>query len=182
MSAPRATKARKHAIIMDITTLLDKGICIPDPNQFMWIQTKQNYEKHVERTKDQKDINEEEKWAFKGRLVILFTMNQETPMPNIMLEFLNAFVIKGTYIYFGYLDKVYVIKKQMIIDVFGVCLEGYVEDLKGQVSKIVTLQALSSCRITSTNSTRDQWNAKSLSYHTLSNTLQSYLQFIKERK
>jgi hypothetical protein len=52
MSAPRATKARKHAIIMDITTLLDKGICIPDPNQFMWIQTKQNYEKHVERTKD----------------------------------------------------------------------------------------------------------------------------------
>ncbi len=49
-----------------------------------------------------KDINEEEKWASKARLVILFLMNWEAPMPNIMLEFLNTFVIKGTFIYFGY--------------------------------------------------------------------------------
>lgn len=58
-----------------------------------------------------KDINEEEKWASKARLVTLFLLNWEIPMPHIMLEFLNTFVIKGTYIYFGYQDKVYVINK-----------------------------------------------------------------------
>jgi len=63
----------------------------------------------------------------------------EAPMLDIMLEFLNTFLIKGTYIYFGYQDKVYVIIKQLIIDVFGVCVEEYVEDPKGQVSKIVAL-------------------------------------------
>ncbi len=60
-------------------------------------------------------------------------------MLDIMLEILNTFLIKGTYIYFGYEDKVYVIIKQLIIDVFGVCVEEYVEDPKGQVSKIVAL-------------------------------------------
>ncbi len=60
-------------------------------------------------------------------------------MLDIMLEFLNTFLIKGTYIYFGYQDKVYVIIKQLIIDVFGVCVEDCVEDPKGQVSKIVAL-------------------------------------------
>jgi hypothetical protein len=49
-----------------------------------------------------KDISEEEKWASEARLVTLFLMNWEASMPNIMLEFLNTFVIKGTYIYFGY--------------------------------------------------------------------------------
>jgi hypothetical protein len=63
----------------------------------------------------------------------------EAPMLDIMLEILNTFLIKGTYIYFGYEDKVYVIIKQLIIDVFGVCVEEYVEDPKGQVSKIVAL-------------------------------------------
>jgi hypothetical protein len=62
-------------------------------------------------------------------------MSWETLMSNVMLEFVNTFLIKGTYIYFGHKDKVYVISKQLIIDVFGVCVEGYVEDLKGHVSK-----------------------------------------------
>ncbi len=52
-------------------------------------------------------------------------------MPDVMLEFLNTFVIKGTYIYFRHKDKVYVISKQLIVDVFGICVEGYVEYLKG---------------------------------------------------
>jgi hypothetical protein len=56
-------------------------------------------------------------------------------MPNVMLEFLNTFVIKGINIYFGHKDKVYVISKQLIIDVFGACIKGYVEDLKRHVSK-----------------------------------------------
>jgi hypothetical protein len=58
-----------------------------------------------------KDINEKEEWASKPGLVPLFFMKWETPMPNIMLEFLNTFVIKNIDIYFGYQDKVYVINK-----------------------------------------------------------------------
>jgi hypothetical protein len=57
-------------------------------------------------------------------------MSWETLMPNVMLEFVNTFLIKGIYIYFGHKDKVYVINKQLIVDVFGVCTKGYVEDLK----------------------------------------------------
>jgi hypothetical protein len=64
-----------------------------------------------------------------------------------MLEFLNNFVIKSIDIYFDYKDKVYVISKQLIVDVFGVYTKGYVEDLKGQVSKMVTLQALQSVEL-----------------------------------
>jgi hypothetical protein len=45
-------------------------------------------------------------------------------MPNVMLKFLNIFLIKGVDIYFRHKDKVYVINKQLIIDVFGVCVEG----------------------------------------------------------
>jgi hypothetical protein len=41
----------------------------------MWIQTKQNYDKHFDRLENWKDINEEEEWAFKARLVTLFMMN-----------------------------------------------------------------------------------------------------------
>ncbi len=44
-----------------------------------------------------------------------------------MLEFLNTFLIKGTNIYFGHKDKVYVISKQLDVDVFGVYVERYVE-------------------------------------------------------
>jgi hypothetical protein len=56
-----------------------------------------------------------------------------------MLVFFNTFVIKGIDIYFGYQVKVYVINKKLIVDVFGVYGEGYVEDSKGQVNKAITL-------------------------------------------
>jgi hypothetical protein len=58
-------------------------------------------------------------------------MSWEALMLNVMLEFLNTFVIKGTNIYFGQKDKVYVINKELIVDVFGICIEGYVKDPKG---------------------------------------------------
>jgi hypothetical protein len=48
-------------------------------------------------------------------------MKWEAPLLDIMLEFLNTFVIKGTNIYFGYQNKVYVISKQLIVVVFKVC-------------------------------------------------------------
>jgi hypothetical protein len=38
---------RRHAI-PNRATLMEKGIKIPNPNQFMWTQTKQNYDKHIE--------------------------------------------------------------------------------------------------------------------------------------
>jgi hypothetical protein len=50
-------------------------------------------------------------------------MKWETSILNIMLEFLNTFVIKGINTHFGYKDKVYVISKQLIANVFGVCVE-----------------------------------------------------------
>jgi hypothetical protein len=56
-------------------------------------------------------------------------------MLDVMLEFLNTFLIKGANIYFGHKDKVYVINKQQIVDVFRVCVDGYVQELQGQVSK-----------------------------------------------
>jgi hypothetical protein len=63
-------------------------------------------------------------------------------MLDVMLEFLNTFFIKGVKIYFGHKDKVYVISKQLIVDVFGVCIGRYVEELKGHVSKSLAIQAL----------------------------------------
>ncbi len=89
-----------------------------------------------------KDITVEEDWAFKTRLVPLFIIGWEAPIPDVMLEFLNTILIEGTYIYFGHTDKVYVINKKLIVDVFGVCVERYVEKLKGQVSKSLAIQAL----------------------------------------
>ncbi len=47
-----------------------------------------------------------------------------------MLEFFNTFLIQGMNIYFGHKDKVHEISKQLIVEVFRVCVEGYVEELK----------------------------------------------------
>jgi hypothetical protein len=58
-------------------------------------------------------------------------MGWEALMPDVMLKFLNTFLIKGANIYFGHKDKVYVINKQLIVDVSGVCAERYVEKPKG---------------------------------------------------
>jgi len=58
-------------------------------------------------------------------------MGWEAPMLDVMLEFLNTFFIKGVNIYFGHKDKVYAINKQLIVDVFGMCVEGFVEKPKG---------------------------------------------------
>jgi hypothetical protein len=78
-----------------------------------------------------KDIIVEEDWASKARLVPLFLMGWEALMPNVMLEFLNIFLIKGIDMYFEHKDKVYVINKKLIVNVFGVCVERYVEEWKG---------------------------------------------------
>ncbi len=42
------------------------------------------------------------------------------------------------------------------------CVEGYAEEPKGQVSKSLAVQTLQSCRLAPTNSFANQWNAKSL--------------------
>ncbi len=44
-------------------TLLEKDIKISNPERFMWTQTKQNYERHVEQMENQNDIVEEKNWA-----------------------------------------------------------------------------------------------------------------------
>jgi hypothetical protein len=42
------------------------------------------------------------------------------------------------------------------------CVEGCVEESKGQVSKSLTIHALQSCRLALANSFANQWNAKKL--------------------
>ncbi len=68
-----------------------------------------------------------------------------------MLEFFNTFFIKDADIYFGHKDKVYIISKQLIVDVLGMCVEGYVEEPKGQVSKSLAIQTLQTCRLALSN-------------------------------
>jgi hypothetical protein len=63
-----------------------------------------------------KDIVMEEDWASIVGLVPLFLMGWETSMHDVMLEFLNTFLIKGVDIFFGHNDKVYVINKHLIIN------------------------------------------------------------------
>jgi hypothetical protein len=58
-------------------------------------------------------------------------MDWEALMPDVMLEFLNTFLIKDVDVYFGHKDKVYVINKQLVVDVIGICAKGYVEEPKG---------------------------------------------------
>jgi hypothetical protein len=58
-------------------------------------------------------------------------MDWQAWMLDVMLKFLNTFLIKGTNIYFGHKDKVYVISKQLIVNAFGMCADGYVEEPKG---------------------------------------------------
>jgi len=41
-----------------------------------------------------KDIDEEENWASKAWLVLLFLMDWQALMLNVMLEFLNTFLIR----------------------------------------------------------------------------------------
>jgi hypothetical protein len=66
--------AKKRCAILDIVTLMEKSIKIPNLEQFMWTQTIQNNDKHVKWTENQKDIVEEEDWASKAGLVPLFLM------------------------------------------------------------------------------------------------------------
>jgi len=57
---------------------------------------------------------------------------------------------------------VYAINKQLVVFVFGVCAEGYIEDPKRQVNKSLVVQALQNYRFTPTFYFSNQWNAKSL--------------------
>ncbi len=104
----------------------------------------------------------EEDWASKAGLIPLILMRWEESMFNVMLEFLNTFLIKGAYIYFRHKDKVYIINKQLIVNVFGVCAEGHVEKLKGQVNNSLAVQTLQNCRFAPANSSTYQWNVKSV--------------------
>ncbi len=111
--------AKRRCVILDKVTLWEKGIKILNLEQFMRTQTKHNYDKHVEWMENWKDIAMEGNWDFKVTLVPLFLMGWEAPMPNVMLEFLNTFLIKGVDIYFRHKDKVYVITYCRFFGVHG---------------------------------------------------------------
>jgi len=75
------TITKKRCAILNKATLLEKGIKIPNPKQFIWTQTKQNYDKHVERMENWRDIAKEEDRASKARLVPLFLMDWKHRWP-----------------------------------------------------------------------------------------------------
>ncbi len=79
-----AVVKKKHTILKR-ATLFQKGVKIPNLECFMWTKTKQNYDKHVERMENQKDIIEEENKASKTMFVPLFMMEWEVPMLDVML-------------------------------------------------------------------------------------------------
>ncbi len=85
MVALGVPNVRRRATMLDRTTLLERGIHILDLDKFMWIQTKQKYDKHVDRLENWKDINEEEEWVNKTRLIILFFMKWEAPIFNVRI-------------------------------------------------------------------------------------------------
>jgi len=66
---------KRRCVILDKITLLEKGIKILDPKRFMWTQTKQNYNKHVEWMENWKDIVEKKVWASRAGLVPLFLLD-----------------------------------------------------------------------------------------------------------
>jgi len=107
--------AKRRCAILGRATFMEKNIKIPNLERFMWTQMTQNYDKHVEQMENWKDIVEEEDRASKAGLVPLFQMGWETLMLDVMLEFFNMFFMKGSNIYFGHKDKVYVIIKQLLM-------------------------------------------------------------------
>ncbi len=58
------------------------------------------------------------------------------------MELLNTVVIKKFEIYLKKGATMYVINKQMMVDVISVCQAGYMEDPKGQVNKLVVGELL----------------------------------------
>ncbi len=65
--------------------------------------------------------NTKEASASKVGLITLVANNWQELDHDALVEFLNTFVIKGCEIYFGRRNLMYVISKQLITYVFGVC-------------------------------------------------------------
>ncbi len=85
---------------------------------------------------------QEEAWASKVRLVTLLTIEWKEQYFGALVEFLNIFVIKGSMIYFGNKNVMYVSSKRLIDDAFGVYKNGYVEDPNGHVTKTLVEESL----------------------------------------
>ncbi len=121
---------------MDQQILGERGIKIPNENKCFFTTTKQSYFNQVPRLEVWKQKrNTKEAQASKVGLITLLAINQKELDHDALIEFLNIFVIKKCEIYFGRRNIVYVISNQLITYAFGVCQSGYVEHVKGQVTK-----------------------------------------------
>ncbi len=78
-----------------------------------------------------------EVWVNKVGLVTLLVIEWKEPDHEILVEFLNTFVIKGSKIYCRRRNMVYVISKQLIANALGVYYNGYIEDPKGPMTKML---------------------------------------------
>jgi hypothetical protein len=80
----------------------------------------------------EEDGRKKKVWVSKVGLVMLLAIEWKELDHDALVEFLNTFVIKGSEVYFGRKNIVYVINKLLIADAFGVYQSGYIEDPKGQ--------------------------------------------------
>ncbi len=85
---------------------------------------------------------EKETWANKARLVILLDIEWKELDHDNLVEFLNTFMIKRDEFFLGRRGVVYVISKHIITNAFGVYQSGYVEDPKGQVTRLLIEELL----------------------------------------
>jgi len=115
----------------------------------------------VERMEMWKKMGEsEDVWASKVGLVTLLAIEWKEPHHDTLVEFLNTFVIKGSEIYCGRINIVYVINKQLIADALGVYQSGYIEDPKGSVTKTLAKELLFKHDIKLPYTNVDWWNVK----------------------
>jgi len=152
---------KKRRVILDIATLLEKGIKTLDPEIFMWTHTKKNYDKHVEQMENWKDIVEK-RLGFKSKACYVVFNGLGSIDAQCHVGISEHILDQGHKYLLAHKDKVYAISKQFIKDVFGICVEGYVEESKRQVSKSLVIQTLQSCRLALANFSTDQWNTKNL--------------------
>jgi hypothetical protein len=118
---------KKSPWIMDYNILEQRGIRIPNDRRLFFTPTKQSYSKQVERIEMWKKMGKgEETWASKACLITLLDIEWKELDHEALVELLNTFVIKGSEIYFGRRNIMYVINKQIIANAFGVHQSGYV--------------------------------------------------------
>ncbi len=91
---------------------------------------------------------------------MLLIIEWKEPNHDALVEFQNTFVTKGSKIYFGRRNIVYVISNQLIANASDVYQSGYVEDPKKQMTKTLAEELLFKHDTKPPYTNANQWNVK----------------------